>query len=145
MRGVAVVQVPTTLLAQVDSSVGGKTGVNSRAGKNMIGAFHQPAAVVADTRTLATLPRRELTAGWCEAIKQGAVGDRKLFERTREFLAEEGRPADARARAEDKPIFLSVGYSSCYWCHVMERESFEDPETAAVMNENFVNIKVDRE
>jgi 3-dehydroquinate synthase len=86
LRGVSVVQVPTTLLAQVDSSVGGKTGVNARAGKNMIGAFHRPAAVVADTATLVTLPRRELTAGWCEAIKQGAVGDRKLFARTRDFL-----------------------------------------------------------
>jgi len=87
LRGVAFVQVPTTLLAQFDSSVGGKTGVNTSAGKNLVGAFHQPRAVLVDTRTLRTLPRRELTAGWCEAIKQGAVGDRRLFERTRRFLA----------------------------------------------------------
>jgi len=87
LRGVAFVQVPTTLLAQFDSSVGGKTGVNTSAGKNLVGAFHQPRAVLVDTRTLRTLPRRELTAGWCEAVKQGAVGDRKLFERTRRFLA----------------------------------------------------------
>jgi 3-dehydroquinate synthase len=87
LRGVPFVQAPTTLLAQIDSSVGGKTGVNARAGKNLFGAFHQPAAVVVDTDTLRTLPRRELTAGWCEAIKQGAVGDRRLFERTRDFLA----------------------------------------------------------
>jgi 3-dehydroquinate synthase len=86
LRGVAFLQVPTTLLAQFDSSVGGKTGVNTRAGKNLVGAFHQPRAVVVDTDTLRTLPRRELTAGWCEAIKQGAVGDRRLFERTRRFL-----------------------------------------------------------
>jgi 3-dehydroquinate synthase len=91
LRGVSFVQVPTTLLAQIDSSVGGKTGVNMRAGKNLIGAFHQPAAVLIDTETLRTLPRRELTAGWCEAIKQGAVGDRRLFERTRKFLAGEVR------------------------------------------------------
>jgi 3-dehydroquinate synthase len=91
LRGVAFVQVPTTLLAQIDSSVGGKTGVNTRAGKNLVGAFHQPRAVVVDTETLRTLPRRELTAGWCEAIKQGAVGDRRLFERTRKFLEEESR------------------------------------------------------
>ena len=93
MRGVAFVQAPTTLLAQIDSSVGGKTGVNTREGKNLVGAFHQPSAVIVDTDTLRTLPRRELTAGWCEAIKQGAVGDRRLFERTRNYLADEaGRP-----------------------------------------------------
>ncbi|HEX8161116.1 MAG TPA: 3-dehydroquinate synthase [Pyrinomonadaceae bacterium] len=109
LRGVAVVQVPTTLLAQVDSSVGGKTGVNARAGKNMIGAFHQPAAVVADTETLATLPRRELTAGWCEAIKQGAVGDRKLFERTRDFLAGGGAHAGPRAGANDGSLAGGAG------------------------------------
>jgi 3-dehydroquinate synthase len=87
LRGVAFVQAPTTLLAQVDSSVGGKTGVNTRAAKNVVGVFHQPSAVVVDTDTLRTLPPRELTAGWCEAIKQGAVGDLRLFERTVRFLA----------------------------------------------------------
>ncbi|MET0624354.1 MAG: 3-dehydroquinate synthase [Pyrinomonadaceae bacterium] len=89
LRGVRFVQAPTTLLSQIDSSVGGKTGVNTSAGKNLVGAFHQPSAVVVDTDTLSTLPRRELTAGWCEAVKQGAVGDRRLFERTKKFLAEE--------------------------------------------------------
>jgi 3-dehydroquinate synthase len=89
LRGVAFVQAPTTLLAQIDSSVGGKTGVNTAAGKNLVGAFHQPSAVVVDTATLRSLPRRELTAGWCEAVKQGAVGDRRLFERTKKFLAGE--------------------------------------------------------
>lgn len=91
LRGVAFVQAPTTLLAQIDSSVGGKTGVNTAAGKNLVGAFHQPSAVVVDTDTLSTLPRRELVAGWCEAVKQGAVGDRRLFERTKRFLMEESR------------------------------------------------------
>src|SRR5438270_4206571 len=95
LRGVAFLQAPTTLLAQIDSSVGGKTGVNTRAGKNLVGAFHQPRAVVVDTETLRTLPRRELTAGWCEAIKQGAVGDRRLFERTRKFLEGESQRAAA--------------------------------------------------
>jgi 3-dehydroquinate synthase len=75
MRGVAFVQVPTTLLAQVDSSVGGKTGINHAAGKNLIGAFHQPLAVVADMDVLATLPRRELVAGLAEVIKYGAIAD----------------------------------------------------------------------
>jgi 3-dehydroquinate synthase len=78
-RGVAFVQVPTTLLAQVDSSVGGKTGVNHPGGKNLIGAFHQPVAVVADTGTLTTLPPRELRAGLAEVIKYGLICDADFF------------------------------------------------------------------
>ncbi|ROR34118.1 3-dehydroquinate synthase [Inmirania thermothiophila] len=78
-RGVAFVQVPTTLLAQVDSSVGGKTGVNHPLGKNMIGAFHQPRCVLADVATLDTLPERELRAGLAEVIKYGLIRDPDLF------------------------------------------------------------------
>jgi len=78
-RGVAFIQVPTTLLAQVDSSVGGKTGVNHQLGKNMIGAFHQPQAVLIDTLTLRTLPARELSAGMAEVIKYGAIQDAEFF------------------------------------------------------------------
>ncbi len=79
MRGVAFIQVPTTLLAQVDSSVGGKTGVNHPRGKNLIGAFHQPRLVLIDTDTLTTLPDRELAAGLAEVIKYGAIADREFF------------------------------------------------------------------
>ena len=79
-RGVDFVQVPTTLLSQVDSSVGGKTGVNHPLGKNMIGAFHQPRCVVADTDTLNTLPERELSAGLAEVIKYGVINDLPFFE-----------------------------------------------------------------
>ncbi|SFF23667.1 3-dehydroquinate synthase [Fontimonas thermophila] len=79
-RGIDFVQVPTTLLAQVDSSVGGKTGINHPRGKNMIGAFHQPRLVLADTDTLKTLPRRELLAGIAEIIKYGMLGDRAFFD-----------------------------------------------------------------
>ncbi len=79
-RGVDYVQVPTTLLAQVDSSVGGKTGVNHPGGKNLIGAFHQPRAVVSDTDTLATLPSRELRAGLAEVIKAALVADRGFLD-----------------------------------------------------------------
>jgi 3-dehydroquinate synthase len=79
-RGIGYVQIPTTLLAQVDSSVGGKTGVNHSGGKNLIGAFHQPLAVIADTDTLATLPDRELSAGVAEVIKYGCVWDPLLFD-----------------------------------------------------------------
>jgi 3-dehydroquinate synthase len=78
-RGVAFAQVPTTLLAQVDSAVGGKTGVNHPGGKNLIGAFHQPALVVTDTRTLASLPARELRSGLAEVIKYGLIRDVTLF------------------------------------------------------------------
>jgi 3-dehydroquinate synthase len=80
MRGVDFIQVPTTLLSQVDSSVGGKTGINHPLGKNMIGAFYQPRAVIADTATLETLPERELSAGLAEVIKYGAVIDLAFFE-----------------------------------------------------------------
>ena len=78
-RGVALIQMPTTLLSQVDSSVGGKTAVNHALGKNMIGAFHQPQAVVIDTESLQTLPPRELSAGLAEVIKHGALADAAYF------------------------------------------------------------------
>jgi 3-dehydroquinate synthase len=80
MRGVPFIQLPTTLLAQVDSSVGGKTGINHPLGKNMIGAFYQPQAVLADTSTLDTLPPRELSAGLAEVIKHGAIIDAPFFD-----------------------------------------------------------------
>ena len=78
-RGLDFVQVPTTLLAQVDSSVGGKTGINSRHGKNLIGAFHQPVLVIADTALLDTLPKREFRAGYAEVAKYGLLGDAAFF------------------------------------------------------------------
>jgi 3-dehydroquinate synthase len=83
MRGVRYVQVPTTLLAQVDSSVGGKTAINHPRGKNLIGTFHQPAAVVSDTLTLQTLPAREVTAGLAEVIKHGLLADAEYFAEVR--------------------------------------------------------------
>ena len=81
LRGVPVVQVPTTLLAQVDSAIGGKTGVNHAAGKNLIGAFHQPAAVLVDPELLETLPRREFRAGLYEVVKYGVIASRALFDK----------------------------------------------------------------
>ena len=79
LRGISVVQIPTTLLAQVDSSVGGKTGINTRHGKNLVGAFHQPVRVLCDTDTLATLPPRDLRAGYGEVAKYGLLGDEGFF------------------------------------------------------------------
>jgi 3-dehydroquinate synthase len=86
LRGVAFLQIPTTLLSMIDSSVGGKTAVNTAFGKNLIGAFHQPNGVLIDVKTLQTLPKRELTAGFCEAVKQGVISDEKLFGQTATFL-----------------------------------------------------------
>ncbi len=79
MRGVSYIQVPTTLLAQVDSSVGGKTGINTPQGKNLVGCFYQPAGVIADIETLKTLPRRELMAGYAEVVKYGLIRDPAFF------------------------------------------------------------------
>jgi 3-dehydroquinate synthase len=99
MRGIDFIQVPTTLLAQVDAAVGGKTGINHEQGKNLVGAFHQPRAVLMDTDTLDTLPEREFLAGLAEVVKYGAIRDRPFLEwlerhatrvvkRDREILAE---------------------------------------------------------
>ena len=92
LRGIAVVQVPTTLLAMVDAAIGGKTGVNHPGGKNLIGAFHQPRLVLIDPATLATLPEREFRAGMAEVIKYGVIGDAELFA---DLEAAAGRDATA--------------------------------------------------
>ncbi|MCG5549060.1 3-dehydroquinate synthase [Halorhodospira halochloris] len=102
-RGINFVQIPTTLLAQVDSSVGGKTGVNHPQGKNMIGAFHQPQAVIADTYLLGTLPERELAAGLAEVVKYGLIRDPEFFswlERNADKLLAKDADALAHAVAE---------------------------------------------
>jgi len=88
LRGIRFLQVPTTLLAMIDSSVGGKTGINTEFGKNLVGAFHNPAGVLIDVDALQTLPPRELTAGFCEAVKQGAISGRKLFDMTAKYLSD---------------------------------------------------------
>ena len=86
LRGIPFIQIPTTLLAQIDASIGGKTGVNIAKGKNMAGSFYHPRAVVIDVNALATLGKREVVAGCCEMVKQGAVSGRKLFAQTVGFL-----------------------------------------------------------
>ena len=99
LRGVDFIQLPTTLLAQVASSVGGKTAVDTRYGKNLIGAFHQPRAVIADTLTLDTLPKRERLCGYAEVIKYGVINDREFFD----WLLQNGRKVidgDSAARRE---------------------------------------------
>lgn len=96
LRGIAFLQIPTTLLSMIDSSVGGKTGINTTHGKNLIGSFYQPNGVLIDVDALRTLPKRELTAGFCEAVKQGAIDGTSLFRKTDKFLERysPNRPGD---------------------------------------------------
>ena len=94
LRGLPLAQVPTTLLSQIDSSVGGKTAINLPAGKNLVGAFHQPACVVIDTETLRSLPQRELVSGFCEMVKQALIADKSLFEQTVTGLRQVGESRD---------------------------------------------------
>ncbi|MEO6587751.1 MAG: 3-dehydroquinate synthase [Pyrinomonadaceae bacterium] len=107
LRGIAFLQIPTTLLSMIDSSVGGKTAVNTKFGKNLIGAFHQPSGVLIDVKVLQTLPKRELTAGFCEAVKQGAISDGNLFEQTSTFL-ENYSPNQIKKYFENEKFILNL-------------------------------------
>ena len=98
-RGVRFVQMPTTLLAQVDSSVGGKTGINTRHGKNLVGAFHQPSLVLADVSLLETLPARDFRAGYGEVVKYGLLGDAQFFDWLEDHAPGLAEDAEACARA----------------------------------------------
>jgi 3-dehydroquinate synthase len=118
LRGVPVVQVPTTLLAQVDSAIGGKTGVNHPLGKNLIGAYHQPLAVLVDPLLLGTLPRREFRAGLYEVIKYGIIASRQLFDR----IGEEMPRLFAREPAALVPI---ISESCRIKADVVERDERE--------------------
>jgi len=105
LRGISFLQIPTTLLAMVDSSVGGKTGVNSSFGKNRVGVFHQPRGVFIDPAVLSTLPAREITAGLCEMIKHAAISGPGLLKRTAEVLASGYRSSKSSAST---PAFLQL-------------------------------------
>ena len=108
-RGMRLVQIPTSLLAQVDSSVGGKTGINSPHGKNLVGAFHQPALVLADSGVLATLPAREFTAGYAEVVKYGLIGDRDFFDWLDEHRVAVFADGPARAEAVARSCAAKAG------------------------------------
>jgi 3-dehydroquinate synthase len=123
LRGVPVVQLPTTLLAMVDASVGGKTGVDTPAGKNLVGAFHPPRAVLADLELLRTLPARELRGGLAEAVKHGALADAPYLRRI-------GRAADALLRAETRPVSWLVARSVRIKARVVGRDPLERSERA---------------
>ena len=122
-RGVRFVQVPTTLLAQVDSSVGGKTGINSAQGKNLVGAFHQPALVIADTGLLSTLPRRDFLSGYGEVVKYGLLGDAGFFE----WLERNG-PA---VLAQDPAAMGRIVRRSCEMkAEIVQRDETEEGDRA---------------
>ncbi len=126
LRGIPYVQVPTTLLAQVDSSVGGKTGVNHDAGKNLIGAFYQPKLVLIDVAALRSLPRRELVAGLAEVIKYGVICDRYLFEMLEQNLE--------KILALDRELLTQIIVRSCEnKVRVVEADERED-DYRAVLN-----------
>ena len=117
-RGCRFVQIPTTLLAQVDSSVGGKTAINAKAGKNLIGAFHQPSLVIADIDLLDTLPKRELLAGYAEIVKYGLIGDAEFFG----WLDKNG----AQLLAGDKPLRIqAVSHSCAAKAHIVAEDETE--------------------
>jgi len=123
MRGIDFIQMPTTLLAMVDSSVGGKTGVNLPAGKNLVGAFHQPRGVFADIDTLATLPAREYRAGLAEVVKGAAIGDP-------EFFAWLEANADALAAREPAVVSEAIARKVAYKAGVVARDETEQGERA---------------
>ena len=123
MRGIDFIQLPTTLLAMVDSSVGGKTGVNLPAGKNLVGAFHQPRGVFADIDTLATLPEREFRAGLAEVVKGAAIGDA-------EFFAWLERHADALAARDPATVQEAIARKVAYKAGVVARDETEQGERA---------------
>ncbi len=123
MRGIDVVQLPTTLLAMVDSSVGGKTAVDLPQGKNLVGAFHPPRAVIVDTATLRTLPVRELRAGLAEVVKYGAIADT-------EFLDWLEAHADALIAGDDAALAEAIARSCAHKAEIVERDPFEHGERA---------------
>jgi 3-dehydroquinate synthase len=123
LRGIAFVQVPTTLLAMVDSSVGGKTGVNLPEGKNLVGAFHQPRLVVADLDTLATLPATEFASGMAEVIKYGAIRDRPLFDRVANGVT-----------PQDDDLARIVATCVAIKARIVENDEFETKGERALLN-----------
>lgn len=121
MRGIRLVHVPTTLLAMVDSSIGGKTGVNHAGAKNLVGAFYQPVAVIADVRHLQTLPDRELRSGLAEVIKAAVIGDATLFAFLEEHLT-------AVLRRESGPLVETIGRAAAFKARIVEADVLERAE-----------------
>lgn len=137
LRGIAFIQAPTTLLAQIDASSGGKTGVNLPGGKNLVGAFHQPQLVLIDTETLRTLPGREFTSGWCEAVKQGAVGSRKLFDLTRRVLTRGAHFDEGDWQIEVGDV---IAAHCSFKASIVTRDEREDPNRLDARSRRILNF-----
>src|SRR5213593_4486715 len=140
LRGIDFIQVPTTLLAQIDASVGGKTGVNLPTGKNLVGAFHHPCLVLIDTVTLGTLPRREMTAGWCEAIKQGAAGSRKLFDQTVALLRKSGPDFSLSQPKSQTEVRAAIAAHCRFKATIVAADEREDPGRTDPRSRKILNF-----
>ncbi|HEX3251553.1 MAG TPA: 3-dehydroquinate synthase [Pyrinomonadaceae bacterium] len=137
LRGLRLVQVPTTLLSQIDSSVGGKTGINLATGKNLVGAFHQPASVFIDTETLATLPPRELTSGFCEMVKQALVANPSLFKMTVHCL----QNTDAKRDFLRSPEFEELIAAQCgFKASIVANDERESTSRADTKSRRVLNF-----
>ncbi len=127
LRGIKFIQIPTTLLSQVDSSVGGKTGINSKSGKNLIGAFYQPQSVVIDTETLKSLPKREMLAGYAEIVKYGLLGDAKFFK----WLEDNGERV---VNGDAEALAYAIERSCAMKAEIVRQDEFEETGLRALLN-----------
>src|SRR6266849_9017674 len=137
LRGIPLVQVPTTLLAQIDSSVGGKTAVNLPFGKNLVGAFHQPRVVVVDSQTLVTLPSRELVSGFCEMVKQSLISSRKLFARTTGFLMKANGRRDLLLTSEFEEL---IALHCSFKASIVRNDEYESAKRADRRSRRVLNF-----
>ncbi len=137
LRGVPFIQMPTTLLSQIDSSVGGKTGINLPVGKNMVGAFYQPPFVLIDTETLLTLPRRELVAGFCEMVKHGLIASPKLFKSTVKTLK---RFATDRSVIQSEEFEALITANCKFKASIVANDERESTDRADVKSRRILNF-----
>jgi len=137
LRGVPFIQIPTTLLSQIDSSVGGKTGINLPVGKNMVGAFYQPPFVLIDTETLLTLPRRELVAGFCEMVKHGLIASPKLFKSTVKTLK---RFASDQTVIQSDEFETLITANCKFKASIVANDERESTERADVKSRRILNF-----
>src|SRR5215203_4704447 len=137
LRGLSLVQVPTTLLSQIDSSVGGKTGINLPVGKNLVGAFHQPSSVFIDPETLKSLPQRELVSGFCEIVKQALISDQALFNMTVDCLQQVRSNSDFLVASEFENLIAAQCSFQASIVTNDERESTSRSDTKSRRILNF--------